>query len=86
MKINVATLVALASIFMAGGQTQSVAAQQQTEETQEWTEKYDAGFLKRHPMLGETPENLQAFQQDLQPFQLHSLRGKPTVLVFGCLT
>ena len=59
-------------------------AQQQSQ--QEWTERYDARFLKQDPQVGATMPEVSAFDSEGKPFQLSSTRGKYTVIVFGCLT
>jgi cytochrome oxidase Cu insertion factor (SCO1/SenC/PrrC family) len=43
-------------------------------------------FGARGPAVGETVPDLSFFDADGKKLSLHSLKGKYTVLVFGCLT
>ncbi len=46
----------------------------------------DSAFQRKAPDVGERVPNLTAFRADGSKVQLFELGGKPTVLVFGCLT
>ena len=43
-------------------------------------------FGNRGPAVGETVPDVSFFDADGKKLSLHSLKGKYTVLVFGCLT
>lgn len=43
-------------------------------------------FSESGPAVGEMLPNLSAYDADRHPFSLRSVRGRYTVLVFGCLT
>ena len=43
-------------------------------------------FEKEAPKVGKLLPDLEAFDENGQPFRLSSLQGNYTVLVFGCLT
>lgn len=43
-------------------------------------------FEQARPRAGEVLPNVAAYEADGTPFRLHSLKGRYTVLVFGCLT
>ncbi len=56
------------------------------EEPLEFTTRYDRRHLDRDPKIGAALPDVEAFDEDGQPFLLAGTRGKYTVLVFGCLT
>ncbi len=58
----------------------------QCQERPEFESSYNQRFLQRKSMLGQTAPDVRLFQADGQPWKLSVTRGKPTVLVFGCLT
>lgn len=51
-----------------------------------WAQGPLAGFDEASPALGESAPNLTIFDEVGKPFQLHSFKGRHTVLVLGCLT
>ncbi len=53
---------------------------------QSFTERMNARFEKKPPLVGDTLPDASGFTADGKPFTLASDRGKLTVLVFGCLT
>ena len=61
--------------------TASVAMAQQT-----FTERMNARFEKRAPLVGDILPNVSGFTADGVPFAFDADYGKVTVLVFGCLT
>ena len=52
----------------------------------EFTKQYNTRHLQQEPRLGWKLKNVSAFDSDGKEFQLSALRGKYSVLVFGCLT
>lgn len=61
--------------------TVAVAAAQQS-----FTERMNARFLEKPPLVGEVLPDARGFTADGEPFALADDRGHVTVLVFGCLT
>jgi len=53
---------------------------------QEFVDTYNARHLKRKPLVGEIPKPVQVFDSQGKKFSTDSLRGKHSVVVFGCLT
>lgn len=43
-------------------------------------------FAEKSPKVGEVLPNVKAFDEQGRPVELKDLRGKYTVLVFGCIT
>lgn len=70
--------------------TMPVSRVQPDQDTQdqvvEFAERYERRFASRNPLLGTTVDNVTAYDESGDPFELASTRGKHTVLVFGCLT
>lgn len=64
--------------------SQSNASQE--NEVVEFTEGYERMFAPRKPKVGDVVEGISAYDEDGEAFDLGQLRGKPTVIVFGCLT
>lgn len=52
----------------------------------EFTDTYNKRFLDRKPRIGKTIDGLMAFGEDGKEFDFDALRGKFTVINFGCLT
>ncbi len=52
----------------------------------EFTETYNQRFLGKNPKIGTTIDGLMAFDEDGNEFDFDDLRGKYTVINFGCLT
>ena len=52
----------------------------------EFADKYNRDFAEKDPRVGETLPAVSAFDEQGQPFDLDQLKGKYSVLVFGCLT
>ena len=46
----------------------------------------NARFLEAEPKVGATVPEVTLHTEDGQPFELASVKGSYTVLVFGCLT
>lgn len=83
---NLLLTTLLGSLVIASTANWVAAQDPKTQPPTEWTERYDRMFLERAPLLNEEAPDVAAYQQNGEPFQLSSTRGKYTVLVFGCLT
>lgn len=59
---------------------------QQPGRTESPREAVDSAFNRKSPEVGDTVPNLTAYRADGSTVRLHDLKGKHTVLVFGCLT
>ena len=53
---------------------------------QSFTERMNARFLQKPPLVGESLPETSGFTADGKPFALAEDRGQLQVLVFGCLT
>ena len=49
-------------------------------------ERVDRAFERNAPAVGEPLPDIAAYDADGGVFRLSSLKGRPAVLVFGCLT
>ena len=49
-------------------------------------ERVDRAFERNAPAVGEPLPDLAAYDAEGRAFRLSSLKGRPAVLVFGCLT
>lgn len=58
----------------------------QEDETVEFVERYERMFAPRKPKVGDVMEGIAAYDENGERFELEQTRGKPTVIVFGCLT
>lgn len=56
------------------------------EEVVEFADRYERSFAKRDPLVGTMVADVTAYDENGEVFSLKQTRGKPTVLVFGCLT
>lgn len=79
------TVTALMAVFVLVGIAGLPAVAQPPRDV-EWTEVYDKMFLKRTPLLDDYAPDVDAFDEQGQPFEFSSTQGKHTVVVFGCLT
>ena len=52
----------------------------------EFVERYNARHAKQKPLVGDTLKDVKLFDASGKEFSTRRLRGKHTVLVFGCLT
>ncbi|MDP1563665.1 MAG: hypothetical protein Q8M16_19975 [Pirellulaceae bacterium] len=77
-------LVFLMSICLWGATTPSWA--QPPGRAESPRDAVDSAFNRKSPEVGDTVPNLAAYRADGSTVRLHDLKGKHTVLVFGCLT
>ena len=61
-------------------------AQNREEGGESPREALNRNFGNRGPVVGDTVPDVSFFDADGKKLSLHSLKGKYTVLVFGCLT
>lgn len=64
----------------------SESESQQEDEVVEFVDSYEKMFAPRKPKVGDVIEGVSAFDENGERFDIEQARGKPTVLVFGCLT
>ena len=62
------------------------AKKTQEKKVVEFAEQYDARFAKRDPKLGTVVDDVLAYDENGDEFELSQTKGKYTVIVFGCLT
>ena len=58
----------------------------QESEVVEFAESFDRRYAKRKPLVGDSLSELVAFDELGNKLNFESLKGKYTVLNFGCLT
>lgn len=56
------------------------------QDEREFETSYNKRFLSNKSMLGKEAPDIGFFDADGNPFRLAAVRGKHTVVVFGCLT
>lgn len=64
----------------------AIYTQDEDKKPVEFTETYDARYVKQKPNIGETIDGLEAFDEHGNALDFKDLRGKYTVFNFGCLT
>ena len=61
---------------------------QEPEQSQviEFADRFERRFAVADPQINTMVEEFTAYDEDGEPFEMGQVRGKPTVMVFGCLT
>ena len=57
-----------------------------TSQQVEFVEAYNKRHAGTKPVVGDTLDEVKLFDAEGNPFSTRDMRGKHTVLVFGCLT